>query len=57
MHGGDVEALVAYCESFELDLGHVDLPVEVSLSVFKIHLAAYLLLEQLDAAREWLTAW
>lgn len=36
---------------FELDLGHIELSVEASLFVFKIHLAAYLLLEQLDNAR------
>lgn len=51
VHGESVEALVAYCENFELDLGHIDLSVEASFSIYKIHLAAYLLLDQLENAR------
>lgn len=48
---GDVPALIALCENFELDLGHRALSDEVSLAVYKVHLASYLLAEQLDNAR------
>lgn len=30
------DALVAFCENFELDLGHASLPAEVSLHVYKV---------------------
>jgi len=51
VHGDSVTALIAFCENFELDLGHAELSVEASFFVYKIHLAAYLLMEQLDNAR------
>ena len=49
--GEDASELATYLEGFELDLGHRDLSVEASLSVYKVQLAAYLLLGQLDDAR------
>ena len=49
--GETVDALVTYCEDFELDLKHAGHTVEQSLAVFKVHLAAYLLCNQLDNAR------
>jgi len=50
--GGErVETLVEYCENFELDLKHAGLAVEASLAVYKVHLASYLLCNQLDNAR------
>ena len=48
---GDTSALVAYLENFELDLGHANLDPATSLSVYKLHLIAYLMCEQLDDAR------
>jgi len=49
--GHDMSALVAWCENFELDLKHVGLALEASIAVYKVHLAAYLLCNQLDNAR------
>jgi COP9 signalosome complex subunit 8 len=49
--GDDIPALVAAAEEFELDLGHETLSDEVSLSLYTIQLAAYLLTEQLELAR------
>ena len=49
--GADTSALVAFLEQFELDLGHAALAPATSLSVYKVHLAAYLMCEQLDDAR------
>jgi len=49
--GEDTAALVAYVEQFELDLGHAGLAPAASLGVYKVHLAAYLMCEQLDEAR------
>ena len=48
---GDPKLLAAYCEDVELDLYHAELPPETSAGVRKVQMAAYLLLEQLDAAR------
>ena len=47
----DMLRLIEYCENFELDMKHVSLPVEASLGVYKVHLAAYLLCNQLENAR------
>ena len=49
--GESIHALATYCETFELDLKHVDLSADVSLSIYKVHLAAYLLCNQLENAR------
>ncbi len=48
---GDMAALASFCEEFELDLGHAQLAPAISSSVWTIHMAAYLLTRQLDAAR------
>ena len=49
--GDDIPALLACCEEFELDLGHSTIAPEASLGVYKTHLIAYLLCQQLDNAR------
>ena len=49
--GEDTSALVAFCENFELDLGHHTLAPAASFGVYKVHLAAYFMCEQLDDAR------
>ena len=43
--------VVAWCERFELDMGHAPLAPTASLSVYKLHMAAYLICERLDDAR------
>lgn len=47
----DVAALVNYCEQLELELAHGEMTADVSMGVYKVHLASYLIMEQLDAAR------
>ena len=47
----EASEVVAWCERFELDLGHAPLDPAASLSVYKLHLAAYLICEALDDAR------
>ena len=49
--GDDIPALLACCETFELDLGHSGLEPAASLGVYKTQLVAYLLCQQLDNAR------
>ena len=49
--GDDIEALLTCCEEFELDLGHSAVAPQASLDVYKIHMVAYLLCEQLENAR------
>lgn len=49
--GEDIGALIAYCEQFELNMGHSGLASAASLGVYKVHLAAYLMCEKLDDAR------
>ena len=49
--GDDIPALLACCEEFELDLGHSTIAPEASIGVYKTHLIAYLLCQQLDNAR------
>lgn len=50
--GDDTAALVAFCEKFEVtDLGHLSLEPATSFAVYKVHLAAYLMCEQLNDAR------
>lgn len=48
---GDVEAATALCEAFELDLGHADAAPLLSLTVYKVHLLAYLLANNVNEAR------
>lgn len=48
---GDFASLARHCEAFELDLRHTEEPQPVSVAVYKVHLMAYLLTEQVDAAR------
>jgi len=48
---GDFASLARHCEAFELDLRHTEEPQPVSVAVYKVHLLAYLLTEQVDAAR------
>ena len=49
--GSDISSLVTYCEQFELNLGHQGLAPAASNGVYKVHLAAHLMCEQLDEAR------
>jgi len=48
---GDLAGTAALCESFELDLCHSDETQPISLTVYKVHLLAYLLTNQVNAAR------
>ena len=47
----DFAGLVTLAEEFELELQHTEVPTAVSVGVYKVHLLAYMLTEQLDSAR------
>ncbi|KAL3922637.1 MAG: hypothetical protein SGPRY_004486, partial [Prymnesium sp.] len=44
-------AMCAFCEAFELDLGHSTAPRSLSLTLHKLHMLSYLLTHQPGAAR------
>ena len=46
----DYAGLAQYCENFELDLRHTE-DLTASVGIYKVHLAAYLLRNDLDRAR------
>eukprot|EP00966_Prymnesium_polylepis_P249255 5762550-Prymnesium_polylepis.2 len=51
INANDIAGTAALCESFELDLCHSDETQPISLTVYKVHLLAYLLTNQVNAAR------
>jgi len=48
---GDLAGTATLCESLELDLCHSDETQPISLTVYKVHLLAYLLTSQINEAR------